>query len=47
MMQTPLVSNDDQRQARAARQRAADDCVARWNSVHAAVGSFADEHSTL
>ena len=29
------------------RQRAADACAADWNEVHAQVGSFADEHSTL
>ena len=29
------------------RQRAADACAADWNAVHASVGSFADEHSTL
>ncbi len=29
------------------RQRVADTCAADWNAVHAAVGSFADEHSTL
>ncbi len=47
-MQTLLASYvDRQQQARAARQQAADDCVAGWNAVHAAVGSFADEHSTL
>ena len=47
-MQTLLAGYvDQQQQARAVRQRAADDCVAGWNAVHAAVGSFADEHSTL
>ena len=29
------------------RQQAADACAANWNVVHAKVGSFADEHSTL
>ncbi len=29
------------------RQRAADACADDWNTVHAAIGSFADEHSTL
>ena len=29
------------------RQRAADACAADWNAVHASIGSFADEHSTL
>ncbi len=47
-MQTLLASYVDQKQqARALRQQEADDCVAGWNAVHAAVGSFADEHSTL
>ncbi len=29
------------------RQQMANTCVADWNAVHTAVGSFADEHSTL
>ena len=29
------------------RQQMADTCAADWNAVHEAVGSFADEHSTL
>lgn len=29
------------------RQQRADDCAADWNAVHAAIGSFADEHATL
>lgn len=29
------------------RQEAADACAADWNAVHASIGSFADEHSTL
>lgn len=29
------------------RQSAADACSDDWNAVHAAVGSFADEHATL
>ena len=29
------------------RQVAADACAADWNAVHARIGSFADEHSTL
>ena len=29
------------------RQRGADGCAADWNAVHASIGSFADEHSTL
>lgn len=36
-----------QQQARLAYQQQADACVADWNAVHATVGSFADEHSTL
>ena len=29
------------------RQQLADACSADWNAVHEAIGSFADEHSTL
>ncbi len=29
------------------RQDAAHACAANWNAVHASIGSFADEHSTL
>lgn len=36
-----------QQQAQLTHQQTADACVADWNAVHAAVGSFADEHSTL
>ena len=36
-----------QQQARTARQQDADSCSADWNAVHAVMGSFADEHSTL
>lgn len=36
-----------QRLTRPARQQQADACAADWNAVHAAAGSFADEHSTL
>jgi len=36
-----------QQSAQRNRQRAADTCAADWNAVHASVGSFADEHSTL
>lgn len=36
-----------QQQARLTRQQMADACAADWNAVHASVGSFADEHSTL
>lgn len=36
-----------QQQARLSRQQTADACVEYWNQVHAAEGSFADEHSTL
>jgi post-segregation antitoxin (ccd killing protein) len=37
----------NQQNVRRDRQGAADACAADWNAVHAAVGSFADEHSTL
>jgi antitoxin CcdA len=36
-----------QQQAQRWRQQVADARAADWNAVHAAVGSFADEHSTL
>lgn len=36
-----------QQQAQLSRQQLADTCAADWNAVHAKVGSFADEHSTL
>ena len=36
-----------QQQAQRSRQQLADKCAADWNAVHAKVGSFADEHSTL
>ena len=36
-----------QQSAQRNRQQVADRCAADWNAVHAAVGSFADEHSTL
>ena len=36
-----------QQQTNLTRQQMADACAADWNAVHAAVGSFADEHSTL
>ncbi len=36
-----------QQQARTARQQQADSCSAEWNAAHAAIGSLADEHSTL
>ena len=36
-----------QKQARSNRQQQADQTVAGWNTLHADVGSFADEHSTL
>ena len=37
----------EQKQARSSRQQHADQAVAGWNALHAQVGSFADEHSTL
>lgn len=36
-----------QQSATAERTRLATLCATDWNAVHAAVGSFADEHSTL
>ena len=42
---TEFVAN--QQSAQRNRQNVADTCAADWNGVHAAVGSFADEHSTL
>jgi antitoxin CcdA len=36
-----------QQSAQRKRQQETDACVADWNAVHEAVGSFADEHSTL
>ena len=36
-----------QQKAGLTRQQQADACAAGWNAVHAAIGSFADEHSTL
>lgn len=36
-----------QQQTKVTRQQIAAACAADWNAVHAAVGSFADEHSTL
>jgi len=36
-----------QQQAQLTRQQTVDACVADWNAVHTAMGSFADEHSTL
>ena len=36
-----------QQQAQRSRRQLADTCAADWNAVHAQVGSFADEHSTL
>lgn len=36
-----------QQLAQRSRQQLADTCAADWNAVYVAVGSFADEHSTL
>ena len=36
-----------QQQARLTRQQQADAAAMDWNAVHASIGSFADEHSTL
>ena len=47
-METLLANYVAQQQStQASRQQMADACSADWNAVHAAVGSFADEHSTL
>ncbi len=37
----------EQHQVRRTRQQDADACAADWNALHDAIGSFADEHSTL
>jgi antitoxin CcdA len=37
----------EQQHARLTRQQQADAAAKDWNAVHASVGSFADEHSTL
>lgn len=37
----------ERKQAHSSRQQQADQTVAGWNALHAEVGSFADEHSTL
>ena len=36
-----------QQSAQSTHQRMADACATDWNAVHRAVGSLADEHSTL
>lgn len=36
-----------QQKTHAMRQQAADVCAQDWNTVHATLGSFADEHTTL
>jgi post-segregation antitoxin (ccd killing protein) len=36
-----------QQRAQHDRQRVADACSDAWNAVHATVGSFADDHTTL
>ena len=36
-----------QQQASVQRARLADACSSSWNALHASVGSFADEHTTL
>ena len=47
-MQSLLTEFDaTQQSAQRKRQQEADVCVADWNAVHDAVGSFADEHTTL
>lgn len=42
---TEFVSS--RQKAQQSRQQAADMCSADWNALHASVGSFADEHTTL
>lgn len=44
-----LLADFAQREQQAAteRQQLARVCASEWNAVHDAVGSFADEHSTL
>ena len=37
----------EKKQAHASRQNQANQTVAGWNSLHADLGSFADEHTTL
>lgn len=37
----------EQAQALATQQQWANTCADDWNAVHASLGSFADEHSTL
>jgi len=37
----------EHKHARSSRQQQADQTVAGWNALHADIGSFADEHSTL
>lgn len=37
----------EQKQAHSLRQQQADQSVSAWNALHAQVGSFADEHTTL
>jgi post-segregation antitoxin (ccd killing protein) len=37
----------NQRESQASMRQMAQSCAADWNAVHDAVGSFADEHSTL
>ena len=37
----------EQAQALATQQQWASTCADDWNAVHASLGSFADEHSTL
>jgi post-segregation antitoxin (ccd killing protein) len=36
-----------QQQAQSERRAAAERCAMDWNDLHAAAGSFADEHTTL
>ena len=36
-----------QQQGRSSRRQRADSCADDWNVAHTAIGSFADEHSTI
>jgi len=36
-----------QQRERLNHRNAADSCADSWNALHASIGSFADEHSTL
>ncbi len=46
-MEALLADYVAQQQSHGLRQQAADACAQDWSAVHDAMGSFADEHSTL